>query len=334
MKGAAALLAAALSAVGAPALAQGYVAPAIVYSTGGKADHSINADAALGARRFSIATQLDVAEFEPADETQFEPALRRFAQAGRNPIVAVGILQAPALAKVAGEFPDRHFTLIDALLPLPNVRSITFRDQESAFLVGMVAALVSRSGKVGFIGGMESPLMHRYQCGYEQGVKHANPRAEIIATMTGTTPAAWDDPARGAQLAAAQFQRGVDVVYAPAGTTGDGVLGAAKAGGKHAIGSANKQSLDDGTVLASTVKHLDFAVYQEFSIAVSPAQHGGWKPGHSTLGLKEGAVDWAKDIDATNVAPPIRAKVEAAKADIVGGKLTVYDYTVGNSCRF
>jgi basic membrane protein A len=333
MKCTAGLLAIALSAVGMPAFAQGYVAPAIVYSTGGKADHSLNESAGLGVRRFSTATQIAVAEFEPADETQFEPAVRRFAEGGRNPIIAVGFLQAAALAKVAREFPDRRFTFIDGLLPLPNIRSITFRDQESSFLVGMVAALVSKSGKVGFIGGMESPLMHRFQCGYEQGVKHANARAEIVANMTGTTPAAWDDPARGAQLAKAQFDRGVDVVYAAAGTTGLGVLEAAKTNGKYAIGSANKHFPDDGTVLTSTVKHLDFAIFQEFSLAVNGLQDGGWKAGHSTLGLKESAVDWAKDYNEKLVTPDIKKKVDAAKSDIIEGKLAVYDYMASNSCK-
>lgn len=322
-----------LSAIGTPVSAQSYVAPAIAYSTGGKADHSFNESAALGVRRFSMATQIPVAEVEPADQAEFEPALRRFAEAGRDPIVIVGFSQAAALAKVARDFPDRRFTFVDGLLPLPNIRSITFRDQESAFLVGMVAALVSKSGKLGFIGGMESPLMQRYRCGYEQGVKHANARAEIVADMTGTTPAAWDDPARGAQLARAQFARGVDIVYVAAGTTGLGVLDAAKASGRHAIGSANKHFADDGTVLTSTVKHLDFAIFQEFSLAVNGLRDGGWKAGHSTLGLKEGAVDWAKDYNERLVTPDIKNRVDAAKSDIIEGRLAVYDYMASNSCR-
>src|SRR4029079_19663144 len=137
----------------------------------------------------------------------------------------------------------------------------------------------------GFIGGMESPLMRRFQCGYEQGIKYANPKAELIATMTGTTAAAWNDPARGAQLAKAQFDRGVDVVYAPAGTTGVGVLQAAKERGKLAIGSSNKGA-DPDTILTSTAKRVDHATFQAFAMA----QHGSWRAGQSALGLKEGAV--------------------------------------------
>ena len=141
------------------------------------------------------------------------------------------------------------------------------------------------------------------------------------------------DPARGAQLATAQFDRGVDVVYAAAGTTGLGVLDVAKASGRHAIGSANKHFADDGTVLTSTVKHLDFAIFQEFSLAVNGLRDGGWKAGHSTLGLKEGAVDWAKDYNERLVTPDIKNRVDAAKSDIIEGRLAVYDYMASNSCR-
>ena len=151
-----------------------------------------------------------VTEFEPANEGQFETGLHQLAQAGHDPIVLIGFAQAAALKKVAPGYPSTRFTIIDASVDLPNVRSVLFKEQESTFLVGMAAALASKTGKVGFVGGMESPLMSRFACGYEQGAKYANPRVEVIADMAGKTPAAWNDPATGTRLANGQFARGVE----------------------------------------------------------------------------------------------------------------------------
>ena len=157
------------------------------------------------------------AEFEVTNETQFEQAHRRFAQRGQDPIVGVGFTQANPVEKVAKEFPKIRFTIIDGVVKLPNVQSVLFKEHEGSFLVGVLAALASKTGKVGFVGGMDIPLIRRFACGYEQGVKYANPKAEVIQNMTGTTPAAWNDPARGGELAKGQFDRGVDVIYAAAG---------------------------------------------------------------------------------------------------------------------
>src|SRR5213078_163019 len=158
------------------------------------------------------------------NETQFEQVYRRFASRGRDPIIGVGFGQTDAVKRIAKKFPNTRFTLIDGSIVMPNVMSVEFREEEGSFLVGVLAAMASKSGKVGFIGGMDIPLIRRFQCGYEQGIKYANPNAELIAKMTGTTPAAWNDPGRGAELAKGQFDRGVDVVYAAAGNTGTGVL--------------------------------------------------------------------------------------------------------------
>ena len=319
-----------VAALGTAVEAQNATKPAIVYSTGGKADKSFNESASKGVNRFKGANQTVVAEFEPTDEKQFEQALRDFAQRGQDPVVAIGFSQAAAIEKVAKEFPNVRFTIVDGTVTLPNVRSITFKEQESSFLVGMAAALVSKSGKVGFIGGMDSPLMRRFQCGYEQGVKYANPKVELIANMTGTTAAAWNDPERGAALAKAQFDRGVDVVYAAAGSTGVGVLQAAKDRGKYAIGSQNKKFADPATILTSTVKRVDIATFQAFAMA----QQGTWRYGLSMLGLKEGAVDWSlEEYNEKAITPDIKAKIEAAKAAIVAGKLAVHDYMSNNSCK-
>jgi len=324
-----ALLAAAT--LGAVAYAQTAIKPAIVYANGGKFDKSFNEGVSNGAKKFTDETKVAVVDFEPANETQFEQAQRRFAQRGQDPIIAVGFSQAEALKKVAKEFPNIHFTIIDMMVDLPNVQSVLFKEHEGSFLVGVLAALASKSGKIGFVGGMDIPLIRRFQCGYEQGIKYANPNAELIANMTGTTPAAWNDPGRGAELAKGQFDRGVDVVYAAAGNTGTGVLQAAKDRGKYAIGvDSNQNYLHPGTMLTSMMKRVDLAAYQSFKAA----QAGTWKGGLQVLGLKEGGVDWAYDqYNEKLVTPEMKAKVDQAKADIISGKIVVHDYMSNNACK-
>jgi basic membrane protein A len=313
------------------AQAQTAIKPAIVYANGGKFDKSFNEGVSNGAKKFTDETKIAVAEFEPANETQFEQALRRFAQRGQDPIIAVGFSQAVALEKVGKEFPNTHFTIIDSVVKLPNVQSVVFREHEGSFLVGMLAAMASKTGKVGFVGGMDIPLVRKFQCGYEQGIKYANPNAELISNMTGTTPAAWNDPGRGAELAKGQFDRGVDVVYAAAGSTGIGILQAAKDRGKYGIGvDSNQNYLHPGTMLTSMLKRVDVAAYNSFKAM----QGGTWKGDVQVLGLKEGGVDWALDqYNEKLITPEMKAKVDAAKADIISGKITVVDYMSNNACK-
>jgi basic membrane protein A len=307
------------------------IKPAIVYANGGKFDKSFNEGVSSGAKAFTAETQIVVAEFEPSNETQFEQALRRFAQRGSDPIIAVGFSQAVALEKVAKEFPNTHFTIIDSVVTLPNVQSVVFKEHEGSFLVGMLAAMASKSSKVGFVGGMDIPLIRRFQCGYEQGIKYINPAAVPIANMTGTTPAAWTDPGRGAELAKGQFDRGVDVVYAAAGSTGTGVLQAAKDRGKYAIGvDSNQNYLHPGTILTSMVKRVDVAAYNSFEAM----QAGSWRGEVRVLGLKEGGVDWAYDqYNAGLITPEMKARVDTAKADIIAGKIIVHDYMSNSACK-
>jgi basic membrane protein A len=313
------------------AQAQTAIKPAIVYANGGKFDKSFNEGVSNGAKKFSEETKIVVADFEPSNETQFEQALRRFAQRGQDPIIAVGFSQAVALEKVAKEFPNTHFTIIDSVVKLPNVQSVVFREHEGSFLVGMLAAMASKTGKVGFVGGMDIPLVRKFQCGYEQGVKYANPNAELISNMTGTTPAAWNDPGRGAELAKGQFDRGVDVVYSAAGSTGIGILQATKDRGKLGIGvDSNQNYLHPGTMLTSMLKRVDVAAYNSFKAM----QGGTWKGDVQVLGLKEGGVDWALDqYNEKLITPAMKAKVDAAKADIISGKITVVDYMSNNTCK-
>ena len=306
------------------------ITPAVVYSVGEKFDGSFNEAAYRGAERFKTESKINYRDFVVTNEAQLEQAHRRFAQAGNDPIVGVGFLQTSAVTTVAKQFPKIRFTVIDTVVDLPNVRSVLFKEHEGSFLVGVAAALASKSGKVGFVGGMDIPLIRKFVCGYEQGVKYAKPGASVIQNMTGNTPAAWTDPGRGAELAKGQFERGVDVIYAAAGTTGLGVLQAAKDRGKLSIGvDSNQNGTHPGSVLTSMIKRVDLATYETFAAAKA----GNWSPGMRVLGLKEGGVDWALDQNNEKlITPEIKAKVEQAKADIVSGKIKVHDYMSNNSC--
>jgi basic membrane protein A and related proteins len=300
--------------------------PAVVYDMGGKFDKSFNQAAFDGAEHWKKETGRPYLEFEVSNPAQREQAERRMAERGANPIVGVGFSQGSSMEKVAKDFPKLQFAIIDAVVDLPNVQSIVFKEHEGSFLVGMLAAMASRTGKVGFVGGMDIPLIRKFQCGYEQGVKYANPKAEVSANMTGTTPAAWNDPGRGAELAKAQFAGGVDVVFAAAGGTGVGVYQAAKDAGRLAIGvDSNQNHLQPGTMLTSMVKRVDVAVYNAFK---------GVTPGVTALGLKEGGVDYALDeYNAKLVSAEMKKKVDAAKADIIAGRIKVIDYMANNACK-
>ena len=316
-----------LGAALALALGAAAAQPAIVYDMGGKFDKSFNEAAYRGAEQWKKETGKNYLDFEIANEAQREQAMRRMAERGANPVIGVGFSQGSSIEKVAKEFPKLSFVIIDSVVKLPNVESIVFKEHEGSFLVGMMAAMASKSGKVGFVGGMDIPLIRKFQCGYEQGAKFANPKVEVSATMTGTTPTAWSDPARGSELAKAQFAKGVDVVFAAAGGTGSGVYQAAKDAGKLAIGvDSNQNHLQPGTMLTSMVKRVDTAIYNSAKKST---------PGLTVLGLKEGGVDYALDEhNAKLVSADMKKRVDAAKADIIAGKIKVADYMADNACKY
>lgn len=304
-----------------------FAQPAVIYDMGGKFDKSFNQAGYDGAERWKKETGKAYLEFEVTNPAQREQALRRMAERGANPIVGIGFSQASALEKVSKEFPKTNFVIIDSVVSNPNVQSVVFKEHEGSYLVGLMASLASKTGKVGFIGGMDIPLIRKFQCGFEQGAKAGNAKAEVFGNMTGTTPAAWNDPARGAELAKAQFAKGADVIFAAAGGTGMGVYQAAKDAGKLAIGvDSNQNHLQPGTMLTSMVKRVDVAVFNAFK---------GVEPGKVTvLGLKEGGVDVAMDANnAKLVSAEMKKKVDAAKADIIAGKVGVIDYMAKNECK-
>lgn len=297
--------------------------PAVIFDMGGKFDKSFNEAAYNGAEKFKSETGIDYLEFEVTNESQRDQALRRMAQRA-DIVVAVGFAFTTPLETIAAEFPDKKFVIIDSVVEQPNVRSVVFKEHEGSFLVGMAAALASKTGKVGFVGGMDIPLIRNFAFGYEQGVKHVDPDAQVIVNYTGTTPAAWNDPARGGELAIGQFGQGADVVYAAAGATGLGVLQAAADKGMMSIGvDSNQNHLHPGSVLTSMLKRVDVAVYTAFN----DAKNGSWTPGQQSLGLAEEGVDYAlDDNNRTVLTPEIEAKLNEAKQAIIEGKLEVKDY--------
>jgi basic membrane protein A len=306
-----------------PVAAQEFV-PAVVFDMGGKFDKSFNEAAYNGAELFRKETGIAYREFEVTNEAQREQALRNMARRGSPIVVGIGFSQASGMEKVAREFPKTKFTIIDAVVDLPNVQSVVFKEHEGSFLVGMAAAMASKSGKVGFVGGMDIPLIRKFALGYEEGAKYVNPKIEVFQNMTGTTPAAWNDPTRGGELARSQFDRGADVIYAAAGATGLGVLQAAKDKGRLAIGvDSNQNHLQPGSVLTSMIKRVDLAVYQAFRTA----RDGSWKAGVRALGVAEGGVGYA--IDQHNralITPEMEKRLAQARADIIAGKLKVTDF--------
>jgi basic membrane protein A len=305
--------------------------PALIYDLGGKFDKSFNEAAFNGAQRWAEETGGKYLEIEIQSEAQREQALRRFAEAGANPVITTGFAIASAIEEVAPDYPDTKFVNIDGFLPeIPdNVQMIAFQEHQGSYLVGMMAAMASESGTVGFIGGMDVPLIRHFGCGYAQGAKAVNPDIEVIANMTGTTPAAWNDPVKGSELAQAQISQGADVIYAAAGGTGVGVLQTAADADILSIGvDSNQNHLHPGKVLTSMLKRVDVAVYNAMSAGEN------LETGQSiTLGLEEDGVGVA--IDENNealVSEEMMAAVKEAREKIISGELEVVSYYANDSC--
>lgn len=318
-----------LSATAALALGTAaFAEPAIIFDLGGKFDKSFNEAAFNGAKRWADETGGSFREIELQSEAQREQALRRFAEAGANPIVMAGFAFADALGQVAADYPDTRFAIIDMVVDQPNVRSVVFNEHEGSYLVGMMAAKASESGTVGFIGGMDIPLIRKFACGYAQGVKAVNDSATVVANMTGTTPAAWNDPVKGSELTKAQISQGADVVYAAAGGTGVGVLQTAADEGILSIGvDSNQNYLHPGKVLTSMMKRVDNAVYDAFTAGTD------LETGFNVMGIANGGVGYAMDENnASLVSDEMKMAVDEAAAKIASGELAVHDYMSDDSC--
>ncbi|WLR92716.1 BMP family lipoprotein [Shinella zoogloeoides] len=321
----------ATAAMSATALAAD-IKPAIIYDLGGKFDKSFNEAAYNGAEKFKADTGIEYRDFEIANDAQREQALRRFASDGNNPIVMAGFSWSAALEKVAAEYPDTKFAIIDMVLDKPNVRSVVFKEEEGGWLAGILAGMASKSKTVSFVGGMDIPLIHKFACGYIGGAKSLGSDYKVLEAYTGTTPDAWNDPVKGGEIAKSQFDQGSDVVYHAAGGTGVGVLQAAVDAGKLGIGvDSNQNGLHPGKVLTSMVKRVDVAVYDAFM----SAKDDKFQPGVNVLGLKENGVDVAMDDNnAPLITPEMKAAVDKARADIISGTVKVHDYMSDETCPY
>ena len=306
------------------------VKPAVIYDLGGKFDKSFNEGVFNGATKFKKDTGIDFRDLELQNEAQREQALRKFAKDGFSPILVPGFSWGTALGKIADEFPNTQFAIIDTVVDKPNVASLMFRADEGSYLVGVIAAKTSKTGKVGFIGGMDIPLIHDFECGYAQGVKSVNGGDTVNINYTGTDFHAWNDPVKGGELAKGQMDQGADVVYAAAGATGQGVLKAAADAGKLGIGvDSDQDNLFPGKVLTSMLKRVDVATYDTFKAA----KDGTFKGGVKTFGVKEGGVGYAEDEwNKAILSAEAKAAVDAAKADIISGKIQVHSYLTDNKC--
>lgn len=306
--------------------------PAVVFDVGGVNDGSFNESVYNGVERYKAETGTDYVSFEVTDPSQREALLRAAVETGANPILGIGFAQADAIAVVARDYPEVQFGIVDVgWLDLPNLQQFVYAEHEGSFLVGMIAAMTSQTGTVGFVGGMSIDLIRKFQCGYEQGVAYANPDVDVIANMTGDDPSAWNNPERGYELTVGQIAQGVDVVYHAAGGTGFGVLRAAADNAIYGIGvDANQNPLYPGSILTSMLKRVDVTAYNFFAAGEDAT---GLTSGVTLYDLSNEGVGYA--VDENNEAlltAEIREAVARAKAAIIAGDLGVHDYFTTSSC--
>ncbi|MBN9304528.1 MAG: BMP family ABC transporter substrate-binding protein [Devosia sp. 67-54] len=317
--------------IGAVALLAGAALadPALIYDLGGKFDKSFNEAAYNGAEQWKKETGGTYHDLEIQAEAQREQAVRKFAQAGYSPIVVTGFSFADTLNKVAPDFPNIHFVQIDSVVDQPNVQSVVYKSNDASYLAGVLAAKTSKTGKVGFVGGMDIPLIHNFFCGYKEGFMATNKDGQVFENYTGTTAAAWNDPTTAGELTKADFDKGADIVYAAAGASGLGVIQAAKDAGKMSIGvDSNQNYIAPGSVLTSVLKRVDVTVYNAFKDG-----DAGFKPGVVSLGVAENGVGLAMDDNNKSmITPDAQAAVDAAAKGIADGTIKVHDYNTDNQC--
>lgn len=295
----------------------------IVFDIGGKDDRSFNAAAYQGVLRAKAELPIILRDVEPGDPSSVEPALRAFAQYGYQTTIGVGFSQGPILAQIAADYPKLHFVLIDSVADLPNVASLLFKEHEGSFLVGMIAAYTSKSGILGFVGGMDIPLIHKFETGYEEGARYVNPKIRVLQNYVGITDAAWNNPGKGRELANAQYEQGADVIFQAAGNSGLGVFDAAEAYKKFAIGvDSNQNWVKPGHILTSMIKRVDNAVFS----VVKDEVEGKFRGGIHLYGLDNEGVGYALDeFNKPLIPQSVIDKVEEAKKQIIAGKIKVTD---------
>ncbi|HEY4198923.1 MAG TPA: BMP family ABC transporter substrate-binding protein [Devosiaceae bacterium] len=303
--------------------------PAVIYDLGGKFDKSFNEAAYNGAEQWKKETGGTYHDLEIQAEAQREQAVRKFAQAGYSPIVVTGFSFSDTLNKVAPDFPNIHFVQIDSVVDQPNVQSVVYKSNDASYLAGVLAAKTSKTGKVGFVGGMDIPLIHAFFCGYKEGFMATDTSGQVFENYTGTTAAAWNDPTTAGELTKADFDKGADIVYAAAGASGLGVIQAAKDAGKLSIGvDSNQNYIAPGSVLTSVLKRVDVTVYNAFKQG-----DAGFKAGVVSLGVADQGVGLAMDDNNKPlITADAQAAVDAASKGIADGSIKVHDYNADNQC--
>ena len=310
----------------------------IVFDIGGKNDRSFNAAAWEGVKRAEHDMPICLYDVEPGNPTSIEPAMRAFAEKGFDLIVGVGFAQGPILQRVATDYPNIKFAIVDGVIfeadgktPKSNVASLVFREHEGSYLVGMIAAEKSKTGVLGFLGGMDIPLIHRFQKGYEEGAQAVNPNVRVIPNYVGVTDGAWNNPGKGKELAVAQIEKGADVIFTAAGNSGLGAFDAVEQYGKNDKGEANRfvigvdsnqNGVKPGFVLTSMVKRVDNAVYD----VVKEVLGGQFKGGFHVFGLDKDGVAYAlDDHNKPLISAETLQRVEEARTKIVAGEIKVTD---------
>ncbi len=310
----------------------------IVFDIGGKNDRSFNAAAWEGVKRAQADLDICLYDVEPGNPTSIEPAMRAFAEKNFDLIFGVGFAQGPIMQKVASNYPNIKFAIVDGVIfeddgktPMKNVASLVFREHEGSYLVGMIAASKSKTGTLGFLGGMDIPLIHKFETGYAEGARSVNPNIKIIDNYVGVTDGAWNNPGKGKELSLAQIEKGADVIFTAAGNSGLGAFDAVEQYGKDDNGEAkkfvigvdsNQNGVKPGFVLTSMVKRVDNAVYN----VVEEVLGGKFEGGFHVFGLDKDGVAYAMDANNKTLIPAdVIAKVEEAKKKIVGGEIKVTD---------
>jgi basic membrane protein A len=303
--------------------ADGKIRVGIVFDIGGKDDKSFNAAAWEGVKRAAVDFPIKLRDVEPGDPTSIEPSMRAFAERGYDLIIGVGFAQAPIMQDVAHDYPNLKFAIIDGVIDLDNVASLIFKEHEGSFLVGMIAGRATKTNKIGFVGGMDIPLIRKFEKGYEEGAHYANPKVQVFDNYVGVNDAAWNNPGKGKELAKAQIERGADVVFQAAGNSGLGVFDAAEETNNLAIGvDSNQNWVKPGFILTSMIKRVDVAVYN----AVRETIEGRFKGGIHLFGLENDGVGYALDDYNRNLIPPsVIDEIERAKNEIIAGRIKVTD---------
>ncbi len=296
----------------------------LVLDRGGRDDKSFNASAYEGAALAKKQLGITLKYVEANDDNAFEPLLRSFAQKDYDLIIGVGFAQKEAITKIAAQFPQKHFALVDSEVDEPNVRSLMFEEHEGSYVIGAIAAMVNKTGTIGFVGGMDVPLIRRFEMGYEAGAKKINPQIKVLANFCGVTSEAWNNPPKGKELALAQYEGGADIIFAAAGASGFGVFDAAEEKKKLAIGvDSNQDWTKPGLILTSMLKRVDLAVLA----TIEEAKDGKFTGGLKRFGLADKGVDYSVDqYNEKILTESVRARADALKADIIAGKIVVPDY--------